>query len=288
MRSRINRTIFAVFLAVSGLNPALAAPQSTASDSLNAVTKIGTDYADTAGLVLRSPIIIDARIRQIERLKGADAAGAPANKIRVYITADVLALIRGTDSLPQRISYIVDIAPDSRGRLPALKKARVLLYAQPAGGSASQVRLSGPDSQREWTAALDTQTRAITREVLDPNAPPAITGIGNAFYVPGSLPGEGETQIFLTTQANRPVSINVLRRPGEARQWAVALSEIVDEAAAPPLRDTLLWYRLACALPPALPSQSLGSASPQNAAEAREDYQFVRRALGPCSTNLPG
>ena len=68
--------------------------------------------------------------------------------------------------------------------------------------------------------------------------------IGNAFHVAGSLPGEGETQMFLTTADARPVSLSILRRPGEQPRWAVALAEIVDEAAGPPQRDTFLWYRL--------------------------------------------
>src|SRR3546814_1145016 len=37
------------------------------------------------------------------------------------------------------------------------------------------------------------------------DAPPVITGVGCAFHVPGSLPGEGETQIFLATADGSPV-----------------------------------------------------------------------------------
>ncbi|KAA5569740.1 hypothetical protein F3G50_31575, partial [Pseudomonas aeruginosa] len=79
--------------------------------------------------------------------------------------------------------------------------------------------------------------RQIARDLVAPDAPPVITGVGNAFHVPGALPGEGETQVFLTTANGAPVSLSILRRPGEQPRWAVALSEIVDEAAAPPARD---------------------------------------------------
>jgi hypothetical protein len=96
------------------------------------------------------------------------------------------------------------------------------------------------------------------------------------------LPGEGETQVFLTTANGAPVSLTVLRRPGEQPRWAVALSEIVDEAAAPPARDTLLWYRLACALPADLPEQSIASLAAPDATLAREDYGYVREQLGAC------
>jgi hypothetical protein len=98
----------------------------------------------------------------------------------------------------------------------------------------------------------------------------------------GALPGEGETQVFLTTADNQPVSLTVLRRPGEEPRWAVALSEIVDEAAAPPAPGTLLWYRLACSLPRALPERSTASLSPADAEQARTDYGVVIGALGAC------
>ncbi|MCF3701580.1 hypothetical protein L2E46_25570, partial [Salmonella enterica subsp. enterica serovar Weltevreden] len=75
---------------------------------------------------------------------------------------------------------------------------------------------------------------------------------------------------------------SVLRRPGEEPRWAVALSEIVDDSAAPPARDTLLWYRLACALPPALPATSTAALEPPQAEQARQDYAFVIERLGPC------
>ena len=97
-----------------------------------------------------------------------------------------------------------------------------------------------------------------------------------------AVPGEGETQVFLQTADQRPVSLSVLRRPGEEPRWAVALSEIVDEAAGPPPRDTLLWYRLACGLPRALPPRSTAALAPGDAEIAQADYRFVLAALGPC------
>lgn len=264
---------------MSPLTGAVAAPQQS---SVPARPVAGPSYVDVANLVLRSPVIVDSTIRKVERLKGLEAAGAPEGVARLFVQADVLALIRGTDSVPAQIGYILDVPVDARGRIPNLKKQRVLLFARPVPGQANQIQLTGPDSQRLWTPAFDQLARRITQEALAADAPPVITGIGNAFHVAGSLPGEGETQIFLTTADNRPVSLSILRRPGEQPRWAVALSEIVDEAAAPPPRDSLLWYRLACALPPALPMQSLRAMAPEDAALARDDYQLVLRALGPC------
>lgn len=248
-----------------------------------AVGDAAPSYAAAADLVLRSPVIIDSVIQKAERLKGPEAIGAPSGHARLYVQADVLALVRGTDSVPARIGYILDVVPDSRGKIPKLRKLRVLLFARPVPRLSGQIQLTGPDSQRPWTPALDALSRRIATEALAADAPPVVTGIGNAFHVQGSLPGEGETQIFLTTRDNRPVSVSILRRPGEKPRWAVSLTEIVDEAAAPPQRDTLLWYRLACALPAQLPAAAIEKMTAPDAEIASQDYQFVLRSLGACN-----
>ncbi len=239
-------------------------------------------YADLADLVLAAPVIADATVRSTSRIKPAEAPNLGAGLVRLYVEVDVTALIRGADGLPPRIGYLLDVAPDARGRIPKFKKARVLVFARPVAGAVNQVQLIAPDAQLDWTAAAEARARTIAQQALATDAPPVITGIGNAFHVAGALPGEGETQIFLTTADQRPVSLSILRRPGEQPRWAVALSEIVDESAAPPAADTLLWYRLACALPAALPARSTGSLDAADAVVAREDYGVVLRALGPC------
>ena len=239
-------------------------------------------YADLADLVLASPVIADATVRSAARIKGAEAAGLAPGLTRFYVEADVTALIRGAAGLPPRVGYLVDVAPDARGRVPKLKKARVLIFARGVPGSPDQLQLSAPDAQLGWTPALDARVREIGRAALAADAPPAITGVASAFHVAGSLPGEGETQLFLRTADQRPVSLSILRRPGERPRWSVALGEIVDEGAGPPARDTLLWYRLACDLPRTLPAESTASLELADAAVAREDYAFVIESLGPC------
>ncbi|KTT70741.1 hypothetical protein [Sphingomonas sanguinis] len=269
--------------------PALAAPvfaqvatvpSVAPGDSMVAPT--GPGYADLADLVLSAPVIADVTIRSATAIKGAEAAGVAPGHQRFYVEADVGALIRGAGGLPSRVGYLFDAATDARGRAPKLRKMRVLVYARRVPNAADQLQLVAPDAQLPWTPDTEQRSRTITRDALSADAPPVITGVGNAFYVPGTLPGEGETQIFLTTANNRPVSLSVLRRPGEERRYAVALSEIVDESAAPPARDTLLWYRLACALPESLPDRSTASLSPEDAQAARDDYRFVLQKLGPC------
>lgn len=244
-------------------------------------------YADIADLVIASPVVIDAIIVSTSRIKGPEAASVPPGFTRFYVEADAAALIRAPGAIPPRVGYLLDVAPDAAGRLPKLKKARVLLFARSAGGGATQIQLVRPDAQRLWTPDADVLVRRIVKEIVSRDAPPVVTGVGNAFHVPGSLPGEGETQLFLTTEDHRPVSLSILRRPGEQPRWAVALSEIVDDAAAPVQRDTLLWYRLACALPPTLPASSAASLEPENADLARADYAFVIEQLGPCDRPVP-
>lgn len=239
-------------------------------------------YATIADQVVGAPAILDARIRSATRIKGPEAANVAAGRMRFYVEADVLALIRADSALPTRVGYVVDVPLDARGRAPKLNKRRVLLFARPVAGQATMLQLTTLDAQRDWNAELDALVRRIALEVVAPDAPPAITGLGNAFHVPGSLPGEGETQIFVQTATGAPISLSILRRPGEQRRWAVALGEIVDDAAAAPARDTLLWYRLACGLPRALPATSLADEDPANVAAAREDYRFVLDQLGPC------
>jgi len=277
--------LFTIPFALALIAPSTAPAQIVAAGpprAASAVMEESLGYADTADLVLAAPVIADATIRSAARIKGAEAASVPPGSARFYVEADVLALIRGAGGLPPRVGYLVDVPLDARGRAPKLKKLRVLLFARPVAGSSGSVQLVARDAQLPWSPAAEARTRAIAAAALAADAPPTITGIGNAFFVAGALPGEGETQVFLTTADNRPVSLNVLRRPGERPHWAVALSEIVDEAAEPPAPDTLLWYRLACSLPRALPERSTASLSPEDAEQARTDFRFVIDALGPC------
>ncbi|RDE07435.1 hypothetical protein DVW87_02330 [Sphingomonas aracearum] len=234
-------------------------------------------------MVLAAPLIVDATVRSAQVLKGADAAGVQPGTARFYVEADVTALVRGASGVPPRVAYVVDLPLDARGRPPRLKKRRVLLFAR-ATANPAQVQLVGTGAQRDWTPGLDALARGIATETVAAGAPPEVTGIGNAFHVPGALPGEGETQIFLKTRDGRPISLSVLRRSGEQPRWAAAFSEVVDESATPPARDTLAWYRLACALPRELPDASLATAEPGDAAQAREDYRFVLQQLGDCTT----
>lgn len=275
---RVSLMAFCCVASLTGFSQAAPqTPQITAQGGA-----VLPSYATIAGQVIGASVIVDARIRSAVRIKGAEAQNLSPDRARFYVEADVLALIRGPGGMPARIGYVVDVPLDSRGKASKLKKQRVLLFARPVPARADQVQLNGVDGQRFWSAELDALVRTITRDAVAADAPPAITGVGNAFHVPGSLPGEGETQVFVKTANNAPISLQILRRPGEQPRWAVSLGDIVDESAGPPAPNTLLWYRLACGLPRTLPAGAVESDDPNNARIAGEDYAMVLAALGPC------
>ncbi|EQB04362.1 hypothetical protein ACFFV8_16345 [Sphingobium indicum] len=241
----------------------------------------GLSYADIADLADAAPLVAQARIGNIIKLKPGQAGAVPPGHQRVYVEANVGALIRGEGGISPTVRYLYDAPLDARGKMPKLKKAQVILFARP-GGRPGEIQLIARDAQILATPAETERVKAILSELVAVDAPPRIVGLGDAFHVAGTIAGEGETQIFLRTENGDPVSLSILRRPGQQPRWAVALGEIVDEAARPPAPGSLLWYRLACGLPDALPARSVRALSPQDAELTRADYRIVLDALGPC------
>ncbi|MBA2918406.1 hypothetical protein GON01_05395 [Sphingomonas sp. MAH-20] len=244
-------------------------------------------YADLADRALIAPIAVIATISDTIRLKPERAPGVAPGHARLYVEATADALIRGAGGLPPSVSYLVDVPLNAKGKAPKLKDTQVLLLARPVAGKPGELQLVAPDAQLPLTPDIEQRVRAILTEALRADAPPPITGITSAFHVDGTIPGEGETQIFLSTREHRPISISVLSRPGQEKQWSVALGEIVDQAAEAPPRDSLLWYRLACGLPRELPAEAVADLDAGSAQDARNDYRFVLEALGPCTRTSP-
>ena len=267
---------------VAALLAAVALPGESSAQAPAPSQQPGLTYADVADLALAQPVAAHVRIDSAVPLEGARAAGVPAGFTRFYVSANVVSAIRAPGPLSPRLAYLVDVA-NAGGRAPKLRrKAEYIVVGNAVAGRPGELRLADPDSQLPYTPALAERVRTILREAAAPGAAPAITGIGRAFHVPGAIQGEGETQFFLLASGGRPVSITVVRRPGETPLWGVALSEIVDDSAAAPQPDTLLWYRLACTLPAALPPQSLAEASPDQIAAIQTDWRFVKQSLGAC------
>jgi len=243
-------------------------------------------YADAADLALMAPVAAHVRVVRASALRERDAPGVKAGHRRFHIEADVVSLIRSPAALPSRVAWLVDLPSDSRGRAARLpKRTELLLLAAPVAGRPAELRLAAPDAQLPYSPAEAERLRSILREAAARNAAPRIVAVGRAFHVRGNIPGESETQIFLQAAGERPVSLSVLRRPGEQPRWVVSLAEMVDDNAVAPRPQTLLWYRLACGLPPALPAQSVAEASAEEAAAIRADYRVILDSLGPCARN---
>lgn len=243
-------------------------------------------YADLVDLALSSPVVVKAVIHRQTRLKPEAAPGLSPGMARLYIEADTAGVLVGP-VLGESLKFLTDVPLDREGKVPKLKKLPVLLFGATVPGRPGELLLTAADTMFDWTDTLDRRVRAVLTALISPDAPPAITGIREALHVPGNLAGEGETQVFFTTASGKPVSISVLRRPGEPLRWGVSFTEIVDQSAQPPQGETLAWYRLACGLPAAIPDKASISPTAADRAAARADYRAVIDQLGPCARSRP-
>ncbi len=269
--NRIHRILSLGLIVATMLIPLTARAQQFESDTYS--------YSDIADVMIASPVVAQITVVKTSRLSKDLSVGVPAGSDRYLVTAKVEALLRGDQGLPERISYLLD-QPANQPLKIRKQPFLVGLMLDPA--RLGMVQLSTPRAQMHWSPTLDRTARSILTELVSPTAPPAIQGISYAFHVQGSLPGESETQIFLRTSSQAPISLNILRRPGEQAQWAVALGELVDDSALPPAAETLLWYRLACGLPSELPPSASAALAPDHAATAARDYAHVLDQLGSC------
>lgn len=244
-------------------------------------------YADLADLADGAELVVHAVVAKQATVPPERARGLAPGHARLYLEAKTRSLIAGKVPMGAVVRYLADVPLGSNGKPPKLKKREMLLFARAVPGRPDELQLIGPAAQIAFDSSTAARLRSILAELAGPDAAPAISGVRDALTVPGSLVGESETQIFLAAVGGDPVSITVVRRPGMAPAWGVSFSEIVDQAARPPERDTLAWYRLACFLPSQLPARANLSQYSASRARAVEDYAFVIRELGPCPRTLP-
>lgn len=239
-------------------------------------------YADLADLADAAPLVIRAKVRKLIAVEPARAQAVRSGWARFYVEAQTESLIAGTGALGQQLRYLADLPLDAKGHAPKLKKTSVVLFARRVAGRPDELQLVAPDAQLVWDPALEVRVRALLAELYAPDAPPRIAAVREAIHVAGSLAGEGESQLFLTTAQGDPAAITVSRGPDHPPRWSVSFSELVasDDA---PARDTLAWYRLACFLPAALPQTAAVAGSAADRAAAARDYAFVIEQLGPCA-----
>jgi hypothetical protein len=269
--------VTALFLPAS-----IALAQPSASPASFAVPATNTSYADVADLVVISPLIVDATVKKATKVPLEQAVGVPANLQRMVIEADVTALVRGNDGIAGTVRFLLDVPKDAKGKIPKLKKQRYFVLGSKATGAPGTIRLSRPDALVAWSASNDAMLRAITKEAVIIDAPQPIIGLTSGFHSPGTIIGEGETQIFVEAKGNQIYSLSVFSQPGSPKRWAVSTGEVIDESASAPAKNTLLWYRLACGLPRALDAKLVETAETDSVAKAQSDYRFIIESLGPC------
>lgn len=243
-------------------------------------------FADLAALADGAPLAIRARVKSQAVVPPERAPGLAAGHARLFVEAQTLALLSGATSAPEVLRYLVDVPLDARGKPPKLRKREFVLFARPVSGRPGELQLVGPRAQLPYSPALEARLRPVLAAFLAADAPPRVIGVRDVLSSIGNLAGESETQIFLATAKGEPAAVTVVRRPGMAPRWGVSWSELVDQSAVAPAKDTLAWYRLACALPRALPANANVASDPADHARAAQDYRFVLDQLGPCSRNL--
>ncbi len=232
-------------------------------------------FSDLVTLGLAAPVVVRATIYKTERLKPREAPGVADGSARLLVSAATTAAIVAPGEVPPRISYLVDVPLDARGKAPQLLRTDVLLFLRADPAVPGQYALVAAQGQIAWSPEDDAAIRAVLKAQRSGTVP-RVTGVTSAFRVPGAVPGEAESQFFLSTADAKPVSLVVLTRPGQARRLSIALGDVIDDAAAGVQPRTLLWYRLACALPKTLP------ATVDAGADVADDYRFVLTSLGPC------
>jgi hypothetical protein len=240
-------------------------------------------YVDLVDLAERSDMVIRVEIRRQIVVEPERAPGLEPGFARLYIEARTLDLIAGSSAVGESLAFLVDVPLNEKGKPGKYKKRQMLLFADRVAGRRGSIRLTGKQAMLDYSPEFEARLRPILTDLAGSNVPPLVTGIGDALAVPGTLVGESETQIFITTEDRSPVSITVLRRPGQPAAWGVSWGEIIDSAARAPSPETLRWYRLACALPDRLPSSANLARDPVARRLAEVDYLFVIDELGPCA-----
>jgi len=240
-------------------------------------------YADFADLADRAPTVLRAQIRKAVVVEPARAAGLRPGWARLYVEARTVALLSGPALTGDSLRYLADVPLDSAGKVPKLAKRDVLVFARTVPARPGELQLVAPDAQVLWSVEGEARLRGVLGELLASGAPGRIRKVREAIYVPGTLAGEGETQMFLATGDGEPASITVLHAPGQPRRWSVSFSEVVDSSAEPPRAETLPWYRLACFLPQTLEPGVNVSATDEDKAVAADDYTWVLGQLGACT-----
>ena len=272
-------------LRMAALPLALAACATGTEAQVGAVAAVPTQqltYADLATLAEAAGVIARVRVSDQATVEPERARGVAPGMARLYVETKTEAVLKAPAALGESLSYLADVPLDAKGRAPKLKKQSFLVFARPVPGRPGQLQLVQPDAQIAADTSTDARLRAVIADLASADAPPRVSGVRDAMSVAGNLAGESETQVFLDTATGTPVSLTVLRRPGQEAVWGVSWTELVDQSAQAPQRGTLEWYRLACFLPRELPQGAYLQREHAARYQAQADYGFILSQLGEC------
>ena len=270
----MNRLVPRICLILALIGPASAqsrapGPAPIANDTL-------ASFADTAELALAAPVIVRATIVKASRISGKSAADVAPGRVRMQVTAQISNVLVAPGALGQALKWLWDAPLDSRGRPPQAKGLDILAFLAAVPAADGSSRLASRRAQQPWDPSLADRVRAVVADQRSGTVP-IIRGVSNGFRADGTVPGESESQFFLTSADGKPATLVVQNRPGEVRRVLVARGDIIDESAERVRTNTLLWYRLACFLPARLPAAA-GGDDPALA----KDWRDALASLGPC------
>lgn len=265
--------------------PVHAAQQAEASLPASAALSPGAPgWTDWADLALASPIVLVATITHIDRLSARDSPGLRPGEARVLVHARLDHVLKAARIMPAEAAWFWQGRLDANGRIPFARQDRVLVFARPLSGGArpevQPLQLISANGQQPHDAQAMDWLRAILQEAQRSESVPAmVSGIETAFRTVGDLPGESESQFFLTTRSGRPLTLIIRRRADQPAEVVASAGELLEQAQAVRPRS-LLWRALACGLPAALPEEH----ADQEALVA--DYQLARERIGSCDRRL--
>lgn len=254
----------------------MAAAQLCANAAISA-----PNYADWADLALAAPAVVDADLTRVSRLSHSQAPDVPEGKMRLLVEGRLNAALKAPSVLPLRAEWLWQGPAAPRHQIEFQRSDRMLIFVEPIPGSSKagiqQYRLVSANGQQPWSPEAEKVVRAILQEAAQPeNRGLMVTGVTDAHVTYGTIEGIRQSQFFLSTIGNRPITLVVERAPDAppARITATASEFISNAATVKP--ETLLWHALACGLPEDLPEKLAEDSA------LSEDYAAARADIGIC------
>lgn len=239
-------------------------------------------YADLVTFALEAELTAIVMVGDQTAFRPERVPDVPPGRVRLYIESLTRNLLAGPTGVGESLIFVTDSNRNADGRAPDWEDRDFVIFADLVRARPGEVQLVSSRAMFPHGPVIEDRVRRVLRQLAAADVPPAITGVRDVISVPGNLAGESETQMFVETVSGAPVSLTVVRRPGQAPQWGVSLGEIVATTLRPPEAESLTWFRFACFLPKELPESAFLQSDRDSRNRAREDYAFVLGELGEC------